>query len=281
MPLEVPATTQVPLDTMTLLGNGYGLAEAFAQYTAAVATVPSDSDLVADWEVFWGLAERLDVPLTVRQLSVFPVAPIELLPGPKPTDDELLERLATGSRVPLATVRDHEHGAWFGDDSIRVEAGDDDGQERLRVNDPTMMADLASYASRMSQHHGGGLRLIGRRIQQAYNSSYRHEMTLRGRPFNPAFLHSSDLERHGLSPGDEVVLRTAAGAVRAVVDVDDNLLPGVVSMTHCFGGLPGDSDDPHDDGSSTSRLVDLDDRQPYSGQPIMGNIPVDLERLRR
>jgi hypothetical protein len=55
--------------------------------------------------------------------------------------------------------------------------------------------------------------------------------------------------------------------------------PGLVSMTHGFGELPG-RDDARRTGANTGRLLRLDEGlQPYTGQPRMSNVPVAVRRL--
>lgn len=273
LPLEVAGSTQVPLDNMTMLGNGYGLARSFAQWTDAVADRPRGSDLVDDWEIYWGLAERLGLSLVLTQQSVAPIRPIAILPGPKPTTVELLTWLAEGSRVPLSDVRDHEHGLEPPADVV-VGRPAEGSAGRLALANPDMMADLG--AIRMYPPDGD-LRLTCRRIQQVYNSSHHHPSTLRGRRYNPAHLHPDDIERLGLVDGDEVEVRSSRAAVVALVRADPDLRPGVVSMTHCFGGLP-DDEAIAEEGANTALLVDLDDLQPYTGQPVMSNIRVEVRR---
>ena len=63
---------------------------------------------------------------------------------------------------------------------------------------------------------------------------------IRGRTYNPAFMHSSDLSALDLAPGDAVQIRSAHDAVIGIVEVDDDLRRGVVSMSHGFGGNPGE-----------------------------------------
>jgi hypothetical protein len=50
-------------------------------------------------------------------------------------------------------------------------------------------------------------------------------------------------------------------------------------MTHAFGGLPR-RDDVHRLGSNTGRLMTVDKGiQPYTGQPLMGNVPVSVRAV--
>ncbi len=89
-------------------------------------------------------------------------------------------------------------------------------------------------------------------------------------------VHPEDLARHGLASGDIAEVVSAESAVTCVVKADDTMRPGVVSMTHMFGGLPNDHDVIRD-GSSVNQLTSDDDvYDRFSGQPRMSNVPVRL-----
>ena len=100
------------------------------------------------------------------------------------------------------------------------------------------------------------------------------------RTYNPAFLHPDDLGRLGVAAGDAVEIRSVHDAVRAVVQPDDGLRPGVVSMTHAFGTDPDDDDRFRILGANTGRLIPVDlDYDPVSGIPRMGALPVAITKL--
>ncbi len=81
----------------------------------------------------------------------------------------------------------------------------------------------------------------------------------------------------GLSAGDEVAVASARATVPAVAVPDDTMRPGVVSLTHGWGDVPETDDEFQRHGSAVSRLCDVDDAyDPYSGQPVMTNIPVEV-----
>jgi anaerobic selenocysteine-containing dehydrogenase len=118
--------------------------------------------------------------------------------------------------------------------------------------------------------------MITRRVQNTTNASYRVEGLLK-QPYNPAYLHSSDLARLELLPGDRVEIRSRHGTIVGFVDRDDHLRPGVVSMCHGFGGYPGDPEDPDRNGSNINRLLSWnDDFDPYHGMPRMSALPVAI-----
>ena len=135
--------TQVPLDTMSMMSNGYGLEAAFAQYTLPIVDPPAGSDLLEEWEFFAGLAARLGLALTVRRQIHYALTPFEVDASSSPTTDELLEKLAAGSRVPLEQVKAFPHGAYFPEPACVVAPKDPSCTARLEVGDDGMMADLA------------------------------------------------------------------------------------------------------------------------------------------
>jgi anaerobic selenocysteine-containing dehydrogenase len=119
------------------------------------------------------------------------------------------------------------------------------------------------------------LRLIPRRVQHVFNSSHHHASTAHGGPANSAYLHPDDLADRGLAADDEVVIESGVGRLRTTVKADAGLRRGVVSMTHCYGGLP---DEGTQIGANLGLIVGLDDLQPHTGQPVMSNIPVAVAR---
>jgi anaerobic selenocysteine-containing dehydrogenase len=103
---------------------------------------------------------------------------------------------------------------------------------------------------------------------------------MRGRTYNPAFMHPADLAELGMEPGDTVEIRSAHDAVVGIVECDHDLRRGVVSMSHGFGGNPGDAEDPRVDGANTNRLLRADvDFDPITGMPRMGAVPVSVSTL--
>ncbi len=61
-----------------------------------------------------------------------------------------------------------------------------------------------------------------------------------------------------------------------IVEPDETLRAGLVSMVHSFGGLPGQQDKHvRDWGTNPGRLLRVDqDMDRYTGQPRMSNVPV-------
>ena len=62
-----------------------------------------------------------------------------------------------------------------------------------------------------------------------------------------------------------------------MVEADDTIRRGLVAMSHAWGDVAEHDEEVRDIGGNTSRLIDVADQwDPYSGQPIMSNIPVTV-----
>jgi anaerobic selenocysteine-containing dehydrogenase len=123
------------------------------------------------------------------------------------------------------------------------------------------------------------LRLIVRRIRETSNTSCRHFASARKRrPYNPVGIHPDDLARLGFSNGQDCWLKSPHGRIPTRIKLDPTLKPGVVSMTHGFGGLHGEVEDYLQVGASTSALISLDeDCEPLQAMPRISGVPVALE----
>ena len=292
----------------TYVAHGYP--EPYAQYSPAIVEPPQGSDVIEEWEFFYGLSKRMGF-----QLKCYPIRSetgvlrgrrevVEFDMQNKPTSDWVLDGLMNGSRVPLDEIRKHRHGKIYDDLEVRVGRADPGGVDRLDVGNRDMLSELAGIraerfaaAGDAGQDAGGTtsladdansafpFRLISRRLPNVYNSSGRDIEKLNGRrPYNPAFLHPDDLSMLGLSKGDVIEISSAHASILGVAEPAPEVRRGVISMAHCFGEAPRRNTpgrDVREIGSNTSRLVDNErDFDPYTGIPRMSAIPVAITRPR-
>ena len=279
--LEVAGHSQI-LDWLTRYGTGYGQSEAYGQYTPALVEPPADSDLVEEWEFFYGLGRRMNLDLTASAEVGPEMPPFPLDMTRKPSTEEVLEQLTAGSRIPLEEVKKHPGGAVFPGEPQFVLKKDPASNARLDTANLEMLQDLAEIAD----NYGGetadnnqGFRLIVRRMMHVYNTSFVRTLTDTDLPYNPAFMHPDDIEMLGLIENDTVEISSDKDTIIGMVQSDDTLRRGLVSMSFGFGSLPDDEDsDYFRMGSNTARLLSNDrvfDR--YSGQPLMSNIHVNVK----
>jgi anaerobic selenocysteine-containing dehydrogenase len=233
------------------------------------------------------------VPLALGRAPLGPPVPnprpvdIDL----KPTTDELMELEAADARIPLAEVRRHPSGHVF-DEARRTVAPRRDDAARFDLAPPLFLDDLAAVAAEPVVAGGGYRpgdrythRLASRRLRQVFNSTGSHLSALNGRgPGNPAYLGSRDMAALGLSDGDLVEIESEHGRIVGVARTDEGVAPGVVSMAHSWGGLPGEGDiAEHPEAGACTNLLVANDRdfEPLIGQCRQSAIPVNLRPVAR
>jgi anaerobic selenocysteine-containing dehydrogenase len=288
--LETPGTTQL-LDFISQKLSGWGLAQSYAQYSPAIVDPPEGSDLIEEWEFFYGLAQRLELELQLTPgmgfVSVASSAPTSWLPldmAVKPTSDALLELLSGGARVPLDEVKHHAHGSAFPEPPVHVLPREPGWPHRLEVASPEMMSLLGEAATAPVADDVGEypFRLVSRRTRGMFNSSVNDGITTKRATHNPAYFHPDDVAALELEDGALVEIRSPTGKILGMVASDRDLRRGVISMAHAYGDLepPQSLDDYLRYGSSVAVLIDDEvDFDPFSGQPRMSNVPVAVTPL--
>ncbi len=252
--------------------EGFLAGPAFNQYVPAVVEPPHGSELIDDWYLFWALAKRLNAELSFAGQSLD-------MTGQAPTTDNLLDILFRDSRIPLDTLRSLPRGRIFDEEAVLVKEGDVASGNRFEIAPPDIVADLAEVRTEPSRTSAEYPFLMTvRRIRSTHNSLGRDLAETRKRgTFNPAYVHPDDLRSLDLVEGDLVELCTEVAEIPAIVSSDTSMQRGVVSMTHCWGMLPGS--DYLATGISTSQLVRTDANvEAINAMPAMSAIPVAIRK---
>ena len=100
-----------------------------------------------------------------------------------------------------------------------------------------------------------------------------------GKPRCTALVHPEDAARLGVADGDEVRLRTRVGEVVAPAEIDEDIMPGVVSLPHGFGHNRDGTKIPVATEHAGVSINDLTDEQlvdPCSGVAAFSGVPVDV-----
>ena len=276
--LERPDVTMLPEAVAETYGHG-GYTVPYAHYTPAL--IEPDFDVIQEWELFWGLAHRMRTPMTFRG------KPLDI--DRKLTSDEMFDVMMEGSRIPFDEVKGTPGGRLYPDASIRVEAREPGKDARLNVGFGRMMEDLRDV--RGEPLTGGAAlepgeeythRLITRRMRHVFNGMGQQIPELMEKySYNPAFLSPFDLRALGLKAGDIVEIASKHGAIRGVVESDDTVPSGVISMAHSWGdSVEREEDTFRTWGSNTNKLVSFDeDFDPIYGMPRMTSLPVNIRKL--
>ncbi|HXY94376.1 MAG TPA: molybdopterin-dependent oxidoreductase [Acidimicrobiia bacterium] len=248
-------------------GYEHFFSEPFAQYTPPILERPGD--VIEDWEFFYELASRMGLLLNIGSRVWEPGTP-------RPSSEELLESFAQRAQVRYDDVRARPHGAEFDVAPAVVGPPAPDARARFDLLAADVARELHDALTRVASA-GPPARpylLAVRRSKHVMNSLGRRVPI--GLPYNPCGVHPDDLDALGADEGALLTLTSDHGSVTVVAEADDTLRRGVLSLTHCYGALPGDDDrDPHEFGANPARLLSLTDhRQPVSLMPWMSAVPV-------
>ena len=281
LPLETSGCT-LSTENLFTVSPALGYTERYGQYAPAVALPPADSDLLEDWEFFYGLAQRMGLELTISA-GVFPIMGVDtptarLDMQQKPSSEEILDLVTTGSWVPLEQLRNNPEKVLFEDlEAVYVVPRDEGNTARLELGSALMFEELHDFArSDPFERADFGYRLISRRMSNTFNSVGTDIASLTDRyGTNPAFMHPDDLATEGFVRGDLIRVASPHGEIEAVAWPDKDLRRGLVSMCHCWGGDPKESGDVRKVGINTGLLISVEeDCARFSGIPLMSALPV-------
>ena len=281
LPLETPGCS-LSTENLFTVSPALGYTERYGQYAPAIASPPEGSDLREDWEFFYGLAQRMKLPLEVAA-GVFPIMGVKTPRSPldmenKPSSETLLDLVTKDSWIPLERLRANQKKVLFDDEaSVYVEAKDEGCEARLQVGSELMFEELQDFAlGDRFDRATYPFRLISRRMANTFNSVGTDIDALTKRyGTNPAFMHPDDLAEADLSRGDLVQIKSPHGELTAVAWPDPDLRPGLVSMCHCWGGDPSKPGDVRETGSNVGLLISVsEDTARFSGIPLMSALPV-------
>ncbi len=267
-----PTTAYEHEDVVAPMHEAWMFPKPVASYTDAVLQPPHHAEVCDDWRMFWDIARRCD-----RKL-VFNGEPLDM--ASPPSSDQMHEILCRDARLPLAELR-QAAGTLVDIGRVLVEApsGVD---TRFAVAPPDIVAELAEVAAEPASsadsiftHH-----LVCRRMREVSNSMHQDLPAIRRRlRYNPAYMHSADLAALGLASGEKVSIRSDHGQIEAIVETDDAVRPGVISMAHSWGGLPGEGSY-EEVGAYTGLLISTDSHmEPINAMPRQSAIPVCVTKL--
>jgi len=254
---------------------------SWAQYTPPVIGMPEGSDLVEDWYPYWAIAKRLGLQMQ------FAGHELDFGVNQPPSTDEMLEMRAAEGRITLAELkRDLEKypaGRIYDHPSAVVQPARPGAKGRFDVMPADVAAEIEEFlGSDLARSPGPGEGfshlMISRRMNRVMNSvGNNFAGTLRHDPVNPAYMHPAELEVLGLAPGDRVEIASDHGSIETSAQPDRELRRGVVSIAHCWGGLPGGEGA----GANTNLLI-ADDRDLASVNmmPRMSAVPVTVRPVR-
>ena len=249
--------------------------ETWTQYAPAVLERPTGSDLVEDWYPYWALAKRLNLNMS------FFGRELELNRNSPPTTDEMLAIRLANSQVSLeqlqAELETHPGGRIYDPQSALVQPARPEADGRFDVMPDDVAEELRRFGEEMASGRGSKVFsyvMISRRMNRVMNSiGTQLTKTLKLDPYNPAYMHPEELLALKISPGDRVEITSEHGRIFTYAAADETVRPGVVSIAHCWGGLPGDGGP----GANTNLLIASDKHvEPVNAMPRMSAVPINV-----
>ena len=248
----------------------------YSQYTRAV--VEARGDEIEEWQIFWELGRRMGLQLKLNNEPVN----MQTLPEKR----ELLKSITRGSRVPIDEIAAKQGGQVQEVEDIIALPADPETAGYLQLFPNGVADELQAAFSDMNSAGDSEypLLLVSRRMKYTHNSTGPEFDRLRAKnSHNPAYMHSSDLEKLGIADGELVEVRSRHGAIPAVAAASDDIKPGIVSMSHSWGGTPDPAakidEKVREMGSNTNRLIDnRSQTERYSAMPRLSTVPIRISR---
>jgi anaerobic selenocysteine-containing dehydrogenase len=289
--MEVEGNTALS-EFLGSFGPGWGHGQAYGAACPPLLALPPGSDLVEEWEVFYGVAQRMGLTLKVKSAAFL--------------DEEGKEKFATvldmsqpasaidawavtlnGSPISLDEVRKYPQGHIFDVPKQIIQPRPEGWEGRLELGAKPMLDELADIAASplnpYEDDNAFPFRIISRRLNDMHNSNWHDSPRLsRKWRYNPIFMNPDDMERLGVGTGEVVEIESARAAIYCVVEAAPDVRSHCAAIPHSFGGNPDEPEDPYVSGGNTGKLSDVEqDYDPYTGIPLMSGIPVRIKKTNR
>jgi len=257
------------------------LTDNWCQYAPPVIDPPEGSEVCDEWYPFWGIAKRLGFAIDYLGKGPLPM-------DRAPSTEELLAIRMSDARLSFEEVKAYGNGnVWDFEDAV-VQPGRAGMSGRFDLMPEDVAGELRNFM-RMTIS-AGDIRSQGetfshlltcRRLRNVFCSNGTElAHTRKLLPYNPAYLHPDDMGALGLERGDAIRITSDAGSIQAVAHPDADVRPGVVSLSHGWGGEPVEPGEEWDGAANVNLLIAADrDYDRITALPRMSAIPVNLERI--
>ncbi|TYK50805.1 molybdopterin oxidoreductase family protein [Actinomadura decatromicini] len=175
---------------------------------------------------------------------------------------------------------EHPHGLDLGALKPRLDEVLCTTSGRIELCPSTFAADVDRLHRALREPVPSGLVLIGRRHLRS-NNSWLHNVPelVGGSNTCTLLLNPADAARLGVAAGDAVRVSSRTGAVEAVAEPTDALMPGVVSLPHGWGhdrsGTRTGVARRHA-GVNVNAITDEREIDPLSGNAVLNGVPVTV-----
>jgi anaerobic selenocysteine-containing dehydrogenase len=185
-------------------------------------------------------------------------------------------------RMTLKDLASRPHGVDLGPLQPRLGEIVATRGRRIHLFPAPLAADLARLERTLSGPPDASLSLVSRRTLRSMNSwLHNSERMVKGPARCTLQMHRDDARARGLEHGSQVEVASRVGRIRALLEVSDEMMPGVVSMPYGWGhDRPGTrlSVASRRPGASMNDLADERRYDHVSGTSVVDGIPVTVEK---
>ena len=264
-----------------------------AKYSLPVFEKPRGA--LHDWEIFHELAHRLSVLRdgksakkraqyeVLRRMGPSGIIALGLRFGPYGAKANPLKR-----GLSLRALESSPHGVDLGPLEPCLLQRLSTRDRRLHLAPPELVKDLArlraTFPPEPTTDQGSSLLLIGRRHLRD-NNSWLHNVPklMAGKPRCTLMLHPDDAKARGLDNGALAEVRSRVGEVVVPVEIDEDIMQGVVSLPHGYGhareGVIQRVATSHP-GVSINDLTDEQAIDPVTGNAAFSGVQVEVRTAR-
>ena len=253
------------------------------------AIFPPEADSKTDWQIYLGLAQRLDLLNGAgadKYQTLWQKQPLGVV------DDmlKMSEYKYQGDSLSIELLRKLPHGIDLGPLRPDLPNAIYHADKTIDLSFDYFMADL----TRLNKHFFEGsasadntLVLIGRRHLKTNNSWLHNSQrmvkgTKNGLSRCTAQINPQDASKHGICDEQTITVTSRVGSISLPVEITDKIMPGVISIPHGWGhnktGMRWQVAQQHA-GVSVNDLTDEMVVDELSGNAVLNGVPVNIEPL--
>ncbi|MEP1446969.1 MAG: molybdopterin-dependent oxidoreductase [Paraglaciecola sp.] len=286
----LPPVTALERDHYDIVFHNFAVRNS-AKFSPAIFPVSDTSK--TDWQIYLGLAERLD------RLNGLPSNKYEMLwdKEPKGVVDDLLKSGRyhyEGQPLSIDLLLKKPHGIDLGPLQPDLPEAIYHNDKKIHLSFDYFMADLsrlenhffnpehlANTSNLLDDNH---LQLIGRRHLKTNNSWLHnsHRMvkgTKNGLSRCTAQIHPVDAAKYKIENQQLIIVTSRVGEVTLPAEITDKIMPGVISIPHGWGhnkkGSQWKTAEQHP-GVSVNDLTDEMVLDELSGNAVLNGVPVSI-----
>lgn len=277
----LPPVTALERDHYDIVFHNFAVRNS-TKYSPAI--FPPEANSKTDWQIYLGLAERLD------SLNGLPTDKYSVLWDKTPTGviDDMLQtgRYKHADKpISIATLLDLPHGIDLGPLQPDLPDAIFHNNKKIDMSFDYFMPDL----KRLDKHFfesqtpdDNSLQLIGRRHLKTNNSWLHNSQrmvkgTNNGLSRCTAQLHPDDAAKWSIEDKQMINVKSRVGEINLPAEITDKIMPGVISIPHGWGhnkkGMRWKVAQQHA-GVSVNDLTDEMVVDELSGNAVLNGVPV-------